>query len=79
VRVTFVDLLVRRARIFEEDAAGQSPRSQHQGRRTVREAARAGASKEMAAKTANTNRSAAGKRGGETSEYDELIAALRNH
>ncbi len=33
----------------------------------------------MAAKTANTNRSAAGKRGGETSEYDELIAALRNH
>jgi hypothetical protein len=70
--VHFLDLVIQRARFFERGADGQRPRPQHQGRRTVREAARGGASKEKAARIANTDRSAAGKRGGTTSEYEEL-------
>ncbi len=45
---------------------------------------REGASKEKAARIANTDRSTAGKRGGQAQSYedwskDELIDALRNH
>jgi hypothetical protein len=51
---------------------GQGPRIERQGRPPVRAPARAGeASKEKAARIANTSRSQSGKKGGKSSKYEE--------
>ena len=52
-------------------AHGQGSRTADQGRRAVRSAAREGASKEKAARIANTGRQTAARRGGKSPPYEE--------
>jgi hypothetical protein len=71
MRVHYLDLVVQRECSKGEQMAkdhGPNIKDDEQYEKLREE----GASKEKAARIANTDRSAAGKRGGTTSEYEEL-------